>query len=149
MSDVDNGHEKDIQTRIAFSGHLAFGSEDWVALMPTVADLLGVKVQTLYDVDRMVGLTQIAKLAGVASGTAIQWRQRTRRGELVGDKALPDPDDDETFPDKPMWKLSTALNFLLKAKKWPLGAAGRPLERGPREPHEEAAESTRESVSVQ
>jgi hypothetical protein len=147
MSDAESGRPVDIQTKIQMAGHLTFGSPEWHALMPEVARLLDARIDA--DRDRMVGLTQIAQLAGVAPGTAIQWRQRTRRGELTGDRALPDPDDDETFPDKPMWKLSTALNFLLRAKKWPLGAAGRPLERGPREPHEEAAESTREAVDVQ
>jgi hypothetical protein len=137
VTDEESGRPVDIQTRIAMAGHLTYGSEAYEELMPIVARLLDVPVRSL-DVDRMVGLTQIAKLAGVAPGTAIQWRQRTRRGELVGDRALPDPDDDTTFPDKPMWKLSTALNFLLRAKKWPLGAAGRPLERGPRE-HVEAS----------
>lgn len=136
MSDEESGRPVDIQTQIAMAGRLHYGSREWDALMPIVADLLGVQVEKLSGVNRMVGLTQIAQLAGVASGTAIQWRQRTRRGELTGDKALPEPDDAETFPDKPMWRLSTALNFLLRAKKWPLGAAGRPLERGPREPAE-------------
>jgi hypothetical protein len=136
LPDQEIGHQTDIQTRIAFAGDLTFGSPEWHELMPEVSRLLGVPVDA--DTDRMVGLVQIAKLAGVAAGTAIQWRQRTRRGELSGPKAFPDPDDDETFPDKPMWKLSTALRYLLRAGKWPLGAAGRPLERGRRTPAEVA-----------
>lgn len=130
MSDQENG-QVDVQERIRQVGRVYVLTAEWYDLMPEVSRLLGVQVDP--DVDRLLGLVQVAKLAGVAPGTAIQWRQRTRRGELVGDKAFPEPDDAVTFPDKPMWKLSTVLNYLLRAGKWPLGAAGRPLERGPRQ----------------
>jgi hypothetical protein len=134
MSEQENGREADIQTRIAEAGYLHYGSAEWQELLPEVARLLGVNLDVLRaGGNRMIGLTQVAKLAGVAPGTAIQWRQRTRRGELVGAKAFPDPDDATTFPDKPMWRLETVLRFLLRAGKWPLGAAGRPLERGSRQ----------------
>lgn len=132
MPDQENGQQNDIQTRVAFAGQVTFLSPEWYSLMPVVSDLLGVEVNG--DQDRMVGLIQVARLAGVAPGTPIQWRQRTRRGELTGEKAFPEPDDEDTFPDKPMWRLSTVLNYLLRAKKWPLGAAGRPLERKANEP---------------
>lgn len=137
MSDEGIGHTDDIQTRIQQAGVLYYGSDNWHELLPEVARLLDVEVDVLRAAgNRMIGLTQIAKLAGVAPGTAIQWRQRTRRGELVGDKAFPQPDDDDTFPDKPMWRLETILRYLLRSGKWPLGAAGRPLERGVRRPAE-------------
>lgn len=110
---------------------VAVGTAQWGEIMDTVAPLLGMSTWSR-TADRMVSLNQIAAVAGTTKGTPIQWRQRTARGELTGQKAFPEPDDEETFPDKPMWKLSTIVNHLIVNGKWPPGSAGRPAARGPR-----------------
>lgn len=111
--------------------HVTVGTDEWEKVLDVVAPLLGVDRAQLQG-DRMISLNQVAQVAGVAKGTPIQWRQRTAKGELVGAKAFPDPDDDLTFPDKPLWKLSTIVNHLRDTNRWPPGAAGRPSARGPR-----------------
>jgi hypothetical protein len=124
---------------------VSVGTEQWGEVMDLVAPLLGMTTWNRSE-DRMVSLNQIAKVAGVAKGTPIQWRQRTLRGELEGVKAFPDPDDPDTFPDKPMWLLSTVVNHLIANRKWPPGAAGRPAARGARgakAPHRVEAELVR------
>lgn len=134
MSDSTNGQNS--TEWVTHRDPVTVGTQHWVEVLDVVAPLLGVERSTLArNGDRMVSLNQIALVAGVAKGTPIQWRQRTLRGELIGDKAFPEPDDPDTFPDKPMWKLSTIVNHLIKARKWPPGAAGRPAARGPRGPH--------------
>lgn len=129
MSDSRNGHS--VTDWVTHRDPVTVGTAQWEEVLDTVAPLLGVERSTLHG-DRYVSLNQIAMVAGVAKGTPIQWRQRTLRGELEGPKAFPEPDDPDTFPDKPMWKLSTIVNHLIKARKWPPGAAGRPAARGAR-----------------
>lgn len=129
MSDLEPGRTS--TEWVTHRDPVAVGTAQWDEVLDLVAPLLGVERSTLTG-DRMVSLNQIALVAGVAKGTPIQWRQRTLRGELVEEKAFPEPDDPDTFPDKPMWRLSTIVNHLIRARKWPPGAAGRPAARGER-----------------
>jgi hypothetical protein len=133
MSDSRNG-----QTSTEWVTHrdsVTVGTEEWERVLDVVAPLLHLERPQLQG-DRMISLNQVAQVAGVAKGTPIQWRQRTAKGELVGPKAFPEPDDDLTFPDKPLWKLSTIVSHLIDTNRWPPGAAGRPSARGPRGPRQ-------------
>lgn len=143
MSDSRNG-----QTSTEWVTHrdnVTVGTAQWAEVLDVVAPLLGVERSAMTydpstggvtDGNRMVSLNQVAQIAGVAKGTPIQWRQRTAKGELVGKKAFPEPDDPDTFPDKPMWRLDTIVNHLIDTNRWPPGAAGRPSARGPRGPRQ-------------
>lgn len=107
------------------------GTEQWKVEQRMVADALGWDLSA--EEDPLVGLPEIAKVAGVSIGTPTQWRARTRRGELKGDRAFPDPDDPR-YPDKPQWRaIKTIIPWLKRTRRWPPGAAGRPESRGPRE----------------
>lgn len=111
---------------------LVVGTAEWREAQQIVAEALGWKLEP--DEDPKVGLPEIAKVAGVAIGTPTQWRARTLRGELSGDRAFPEPDDDR-FADKPQWlALKTIIPWLMRTKRWPPGSAGRPESRGPRPP---------------
>lgn len=133
MSDSRNGQNS--TEWVTHRDSVSVGTAAWEEVLDAVAPLLGVDRQQLHG-DRMISLNQVAQVAGVAKGTPIQWRQRTAKGELVGDKAFPEPDDPDSFPDKPLWKLSTIVNHLIKGRKWPPGSAGRPSARGPRGPRQ-------------
>lgn len=140
MSDLEAGRNG--AEWVTHRDPVSVGTKQWDDVLAAVAPLLETTVEKLLDTpgalrgDRMIGLNQIAAVAGVAKGTPIQWRQRTARGELTGDKAFPEPDDQETFPDKPMWRISTVVNYLIATRRWPPGAAGRPESRGPRGPRQ-------------
>lgn len=109
---------------------LIVGTPEWRNMQQIVADRLDWELGATED--PMVGLPEIAKLAGVAIGTPTQWRARTRRGELTGDRAFPDPDDPR-YPDKPQWRaIATIIPWLDLTKRWPPESAGRPESRGPR-----------------
>ncbi len=106
------------------------GSPEWRDIQRHLIETLGWQLRP--DEDPAVALPEIAKLAGVAQGTPTQWRARTLRGELVGERAFPEPDDDR-YADKPQWKaIKTIIPWLKRTKRWPPGAAGRPESRGPR-----------------
>jgi hypothetical protein len=106
------------------------GSAEWREAHRIVAERIGWTLGA--DEDPMIGLPQIAALAGVAEGTPTQWRARTRRGELTGDRAFPDPDDPR-HEDKPLWHaIATIIPWLQRTRRWPPGSAGRPESRGPR-----------------
>lgn len=106
------------------------GTPEWVEAQRTVAERLGWELGP--NEDPKIGLPEIAKLAGVAPGTPTQWRARTLRGELTGDRAFPEPDDPR-FVDKPQWlAIATVIPWLDRTKRWPPGSAGRPESRGPR-----------------
>lgn len=84
--------------------------------------------------DPLIDLPQIADLAGVARNTPMIWRQRSREdytgpGKLK--KPFPAPDDTR-YTDKPQWRLSTVLGWLVGTRRWPRGAVARPETRGPR-----------------
>lgn len=84
--------------------------------------------------DPLIDLPQIADLAGVAKNTPMIWRQRSRKN-YTGPGALkrpfPEPDDPR-YPDKPQWRLSTVLRWLVGTRRWPRGAVARPETRGSR-----------------
>ena len=106
------------------------GTPEWKAAQQIVADRIGWELEPTED--PKIGLPEIAKLAGVAIGTPTQWRARTFRGELTGDKAFPEPDD-ERYPDKPQWlAIETIIPWLDRTRRWPPDSAGRPESRGPR-----------------
>lgn len=68
--------------------------------------------------DRLVDLRGIATLLGVSKYTPQQWRERGQ---------LPDPDMPD-FPDKPLWRTSTVVDWAKDTRRWPPGKAA----RGPR-----------------
>lgn len=106
------------------------GTAEWREAQQIVADRLGWTLRA--DEDPLIALPEIATLAGVAIGTPTQWRARTTRGELTGDRAFPEPDDDR-YADKPQWHaIATIIPWLDRTKRWPPGSAGRPESRGPR-----------------
>lgn len=133
MSDSRNGQNS--TEWVTHRDNVTVGSQAWERVLDVVAPLLQVERSALQG-DRYISLNQVAQVAGVAKGTPIQWRQRTAKGELEGKKAFPDPDDPDSFPDKPLWLLSTIVNHLIDTNRWPPGAAGRPSARGPRGPRQ-------------
>jgi len=64
--------------------------------------------------DKLIDLAGIAELLGVASVTPSQWRQRG---------VLPEPD--LSFPDKPLWKRQTIIDWAKETDRWPPGRAAR------------------------
>lgn len=74
---------------------------------------------TLVDRDRLVDLAGIADLLGVSPVTPQQWRQRD---------VLPDADVGD-FPDKPLWKAGTIVDWAKATERWPPGKAARPAAR--------------------
>jgi len=97
-------------------------------------------IRTHFQVDRheedpLIGLPQIAELAGVASSTPMIWRQRSRP-EYAGPgklrKPFPAPSDTR-YSDKPQWRAITdVLTWLWETDRWPRGAVAREATRGPR-----------------
>lgn len=91
------------------------------------------------ETDPLIDLPKIAMLAGVAKNTPMIWRQRSRPeykgpGKLSGTgrrKPFPEPDD-ERYADKPQWRLTTVVGWLIDTNRWPRGAVARPETRGPR-----------------
>lgn len=89
----------------------------------------------IHEQDPLIGLPQIAQLAGVAANTPMIWRQRSR-GDYTGPgklkKPFPQPDDDR-YSDKPQWRaISTVLDWLWETKRWPRGSVARESTRGTR-----------------
>lgn len=89
----------------------------------------------LNEADPLIGLRQIAQLAGVAPNTPTIWRVRSR-AEYTGPgkmrRPFPQPDDTR-YPDKPQWHaISTVLPWLWTEGKLPRGSVGRPWTRGAR-----------------
>lgn len=78
---------------------------------------------------RVIDLAGIAELLGVSEVTPPQWRQRSRKGEML--PPLPDPDWPE-ISDKPLWYETTIIDWARRTGRWPPGTAGRPTARGPR-----------------
>lgn len=78
---------------------------------------------------KIIDMAGIADLLGVAPVTPQQWRQRSRKGEMV--PPLPEPDVPE-ITDKPLWYEHTIVAWADQTGRWPKGKAGRPLARGKR-----------------
>ena len=86
------------------------------------------------DPDPLIDLPDIAELAGLAPGTPVQWRQRTRRGEAKHPFPEPAPGIGDRFADKPLWHaVSQVIPYLEETGNWPPGAGARPMTRGPRD----------------
>lgn len=68
--------------------------------------------------DKLIDLRGIATLVGVSPYTPQQWRERGQ---------LPDPDVPD-FPDKPLWRETTIIDWAKDTKRWPPGS----VARGPR-----------------
>lgn len=71
--------------------------------------------------DKPIDMAGIAKLLGVAPTTPQQWRQRG---------VLPEPDPDLSFPDKPIWKTRTIVEWAKSTNRWPHGSAARQRKAG-------------------
>lgn len=104
-------------------------TEEIAAARAFIGTTLGI-----HEDDPLIGLPQIAQLAGVAPGTSVMWQQRSRDsykgpGKLTGKKRFPDADDTR-YADKPQWRaISTVLTWLWKTGRWPRGAVARPETR--------------------
>lgn len=106
-------------------------SADWAAALGFIRDKFDIGQE---DLDPLIDLPQVAALAGVAQNTPMIWRQRSRPDYAgPGKLQVPFPPPDDTrYRDKPQWRLSTALGWLVGTRRWPRGAVARPETRGPR-----------------
>lgn len=78
---------------------------------------------------KIIDIGGISELLGVSPYTPHQWRQRSRKGEMI--PPLPEPDV-PNIVDKPLWYEHTIIQWAEQTDRWPPGKAGRPLARGRR-----------------
>lgn len=94
-----------------------------------------LRIDTTRDPDPLISIPQIAQMAGVQRTTVTMWLQRSRPDFTgTGKLRVPFPRKaDGRYVDRPQWHaISQVLEWLWETRRWPQGAAARPMTRGPR-----------------